>query len=121
MSETNRIEHKQELTPDLEKEAVAFLNYTGGGVIWIGIDKTGAPVRIADPDWDMLKIKDRLKHNILPSCMGLFDVVSESKEGKNYPGQRTRKALLSQEVWHVLKGLLYSGRHCLRAYACAND
>ena len=28
-SETNRIEYKQELTDDLEKEAVAFLNYPG--------------------------------------------------------------------------------------------
>ena len=31
-SETNRIEYKQELTDDLEKEAVAFLNYPEGGV-----------------------------------------------------------------------------------------
>ena len=30
-SETNRIEYKQELTDDLEKEAVAFLNYPEGG------------------------------------------------------------------------------------------
>ena len=29
-SETNRIEYKQELTDDLEKEAVAFLNYPEG-------------------------------------------------------------------------------------------
>ena len=26
-AETNRIEYKQELTDDLEKESVAFLNY----------------------------------------------------------------------------------------------
>lgn len=31
-SETNRIEYKQRLTDDLEKEAVAFLNYQEGGV-----------------------------------------------------------------------------------------
>ena len=29
--ETNRIEYKQQLTDDLEKEAIAFLNYQEGG------------------------------------------------------------------------------------------
>mgnify|MGYP000626632460 CR=1 FL=1 len=29
-SETNRIEYKQQLTDDLEKEAIAFLNYPEG-------------------------------------------------------------------------------------------
>ena len=38
--ETNRIEYKQKLTDDLEKEAIAFLNYHEGGIIYIGIDKT---------------------------------------------------------------------------------
>ena len=40
-AETNRIEYKQELTDDLEKESVAFLNYLEGGVLYIGIEKTG--------------------------------------------------------------------------------
>ena len=39
MTETNRIEYKQELTGDLEKEVVAFLNYHEGGIIYIGLDK----------------------------------------------------------------------------------
>jgi ATP-dependent DNA helicase RecG len=73
-TETNRIEYKQQLTVDLEKEAVAFLNYKEGGVIYIGIDKKGNIVGVSDVDGDMLKIKDRLKNNIMPSCMGLFDV-----------------------------------------------
>ena len=40
MTETNRIEYKRELTPelDIEKEVVAFLNYKEGGYIYIGID-----------------------------------------------------------------------------------
>ena len=31
----------------------------------------------------MLKIKDRIRNNILPSCMGLFDLQSEVLAGKN--------------------------------------
>ncbi len=81
MSETNRIEYKQELTDSLEKEVVAFLNYKEGGIIFIGINKAGNTTGVADSDSDQLKIKDRLKHNITPSCMGLFDVVSEQKDG----------------------------------------
>lgn len=38
MSETNRIEYKRELSKkvDLEKEVIAFLNYSEGGEIYIG-------------------------------------------------------------------------------------
>ncbi|NDV44985.1 Fic family protein [Flagellimonas sediminis] len=84
MTETNRIEYKAELTKDLdlEKEVVAFLNYHEGGLVYIGIDKTGKTLGVADSDADMLKIKDRIKNNISPSAMGLFDVVSEEKDGK---------------------------------------
>ena len=41
------------------------------------MDKTGSVVGANDIDGVMLKIKDRLKHNIMPSCMGLFDVSTE--------------------------------------------
>ena len=48
--ETNRIEYKQKLTDQLEKEVVAFLNYMGGGIIFIGIDNDGKPIGIEDVD-----------------------------------------------------------------------
>ena len=76
-SETNRIEYKQCLTDDLEKEAVAFLNCPEGGVLYVGMYKTGEPIGVKDIDGDMLRIKDRLKNNVMPSCMGLFDVAVE--------------------------------------------
>lgn len=84
MSETNRIEYKQELNSDvdIEKEVIAFLNYFEGGVIFIGINKHGKVLGVSDIDSDMLKIKDRIKNNISPSAMGLFDVVAENREGK---------------------------------------
>lgn len=82
MTETNRIEYKQELTEGLEKEVIAFLNYREGGIIYIGIDKAGNTCGLADSDSDQLKIKDRLKNNIKPSALGLFDIVSEERDGK---------------------------------------
>jgi predicted HTH transcriptional regulator len=85
MTETNRIEHKAELTRelDLEKEIVAFLNYPEGGLVYIGIDKLGNTLGVTDLDGDMLKIKDRIKNNISLSAMGLSDVVTDEVNGKN--------------------------------------
>jgi predicted HTH transcriptional regulator len=73
IAESNRIEFKLELTNDLEKEAVAFFNNKEGGLVNIGVDKSGCSVGVSNIDSGMLKIIDRLKHNITPSCMGLFD------------------------------------------------
>lgn len=83
MSETNRIEYKRELTSDLdiEKEVIAFLNYKEGGYIYIGIDKEGNIVGVENADDCMLRLKDRIKNNISPSAMGLFDISTETKEG----------------------------------------
>ena len=81
MSETDRIEYKQELTSDLEKEVVAFLNAAGGGHMYIGINKNDQVVGVTDTDGDALKIKDRLRNNIRPSCLGLFTISNEERDG----------------------------------------
>ena len=83
MIETNRIEFKRELTPDLdiEKEVISFLNYREGGIIYIGIDDDGHPVGVKDIDSVILKIKDRIQMNVSPSPMGLFDVLVKNIDG----------------------------------------
>ena len=93
MPETHRIEYKRELTPelDLEKEVIAFLNTPEGGLIYLGIDKAGVRVGVVDVDGDMLKVKDRIKHNITPSAMGLFDLVEEESP----PGVRCIKIIVA--------------------------
>ena len=82
MLETKHIEYKQKATPELEKEVVAFLN-SEGGAIYIGIDKEGHTVGVTSPDTLQLELKDRFKNNIVPSCMGLFDILAEKREGKD--------------------------------------
>ena len=83
MIESKNIEYKQRVTPELEKEVVAFLNANEGGFIYIGIDKTGKTIGVPDPDAVQLELKDRFKNNILPSCMGLFDILLEKRDDKN--------------------------------------
>lgn len=83
-SESQHLEYKSELTDSLEREVVGFLNSREGGRILIGVDDMGTIRGLADPDGDQLKIKDRLRHNIQPSCLGLFDVLIEEHKGSTW-------------------------------------
>ena len=81
-SENDRIEYKERITNDLEKEVVAFLNSKEGGTIYIGISKDLDIVGINNCDEQQLHIKDRLIHNICPNILGLFDMCCEVIENK---------------------------------------
>ena len=82
MIENNRVEFKIKINDELEKEVVAFLNSREGGIIYIGVDKKGKVYQTPNLDQLQLKIKDRLKNNIAPSILGLFDVVIEEINSK---------------------------------------
>jgi predicted HTH transcriptional regulator len=82
MTESHRTEFKPQLTDTLEKEVVAFLNAKQGGEIYIGVDDASQqPVALPNLDGLQLKIKDRIKHNIAPSALGLFDVFLTDWQG----------------------------------------
>ncbi len=82
MKESYRLELKLTLTDSLEKEVVAFLNSREGGVIYIGIADNGVAQGVENSDAIQLQIKDRLKNNIHPTCMGLFDIIGEEISNK---------------------------------------
>ena len=83
MHESNRVEFKHELNDNLERSVVSFLNYPGGGEILIGIDDEGEVCGISDPDAVQLKIVDRIRNNIRPQTLGLFDIVLTKVESQN--------------------------------------
>lgn len=56
---------------------VAFFNNQEGGILYIGLDDQGHPIKNMNLDSTQLKIADRIKHNILPPTLGLFDIVTE--------------------------------------------
>lgn len=56
LQESNRIEFKSVLNDKLEKEIVAFLNNQEDGVLYIGLDDTGRPLKNEDLDATQLKI-----------------------------------------------------------------
>ena len=83
MQETNRIEFKRELNNRLERSIVSFMNYPGGGEILLGVDDNGSSVGVADIDATQLKIINRIRNNIKPQTLGLFDVIKDEIDGKD--------------------------------------
>ena len=82
--EDNRNEFKIKLSDDFEKEVISVLN-TDGGNIFIGIDDNGnINKNIGNIDLLQRKIKDRVKDNIAPSTLGLFDVIVNEIDGNKY-------------------------------------
>ena len=81
IQENNRIEFKSKLNDKLEREVVAFLNYHEGGVIYIGVDDSGNAVGVPDIDDTQLRISNRIRDNIQPATLGLYDVVVEQWQG----------------------------------------
>ena len=79
-----RNEFKVKLTDKFEEEVISFLN-TNGGNIYIGVNDKGDIVGI-NGNIDLLQrtIKDRLKNNIMPSTLGLYDVVVLEENNKKY-------------------------------------
>lgn len=82
LQESNIIELKKELNDKLEKEIVAFLNYREGGDLYIGVNDDGTAATINDIDSVQCAVADRIKNNIQPTTLGLFDVVKEKYQGK---------------------------------------
>ena len=81
-TENDKTEFKSILNDKLEKEVVAFLNSKTGGDIYIGVADDGTVLGLENVDKIQLAISDRIKNNILPTSLGLFDVYSEDIQDK---------------------------------------
>lgn len=82
--EDERTEFKAMLNDKLEKEVVSFLNADGGD-IYIGVKDNGEIIGINDDlDKIQLDIKNRIKSNIEPMTLGLFDIKVKSYDSKKY-------------------------------------
>jgi len=83
MQENNRTELKRELNDRMERAVVSFLNYPGGGELIIGVDDNGDVYGVDDCDAVQLKIVDRIRNNIRPQTLGLFDIVHTKVDDKD--------------------------------------
>lgn len=81
--EDYRTEFKENINDKLEKEIIGFLNAEGGN-LYLGVNNVGQTVGIeGDIDEIQLQIKDKIKNNILPSTLGLYDIKVINDNGKN--------------------------------------
>lgn len=78
--EDQNVEFKQEYVEDIRKEAIAFAN-TEGGTIFVGVQKDGETVGVADPDDTMLRIANSLKDSIAPDIMPFVDIKAVDVDG----------------------------------------
>ena len=82
LEERNRIEYKSQVPDDFEISVIAFLNYSEGGEIYIGVDdKTKTICGVENLDLVQRQIMDRIKNNIHPHTLGLFDILVERIDG----------------------------------------
>lgn len=82
LQESNIVELKASLNDKLEREIIAFLNYREGGDLYIGVNDDGTPAELVDIDGLQLTIADRIKNNIQPATLGLFDIICENYQRK---------------------------------------
>lgn len=106
--EDTRNEFKEVLNNKMEKEVIGFLNNNGGN-LYIGIKDDATVVGIEeDIDKLQLEIKDRIKNNISPTPLGLFDINIEIYEGKNVIHISIAKGI-EKPYYLKKKGMTYEG------------
>lgn len=76
-------EFKLILNDCFERSVVAYLNSTTGGIIYIGVNDDGEIIGVDNPDKVQLQIADRIKNNISPETLGLYDIIVEQTFDKN--------------------------------------
>jgi predicted HTH transcriptional regulator len=70
-------------TSQADRRSGSFLNYPGDGEIIVGVADDGSLVGVPNADSEQLKIVDRIKNNIRPTTLGLFDVIHEKRDSKD--------------------------------------
>ena len=80
--ENENIEYKSIFTKDTKKEAVAFLNSTGG-TIYVGIDDTGKALGISNIDQVMLQVANSFRDGIKPDPTTFFKITPSKRDNKD--------------------------------------
>lgn len=107
--ESDIIELKETVIPDLTKEVVAFAN-SYGGTIYIGVNKQGVPVGVENTDETILQVKNMIRDSVKPDVMmfvrfgvltenGCNIVAVEVQRGTNKPYYLAQKGLRPNGVY----------------------
>ena len=80
LNENETVELKENYTPDLKKEIVAFAN-TNGGTIYIGVQDSGDIIGVEDADFVAQQIANSLRDSIKPDVR-MFTYIELLEEDK---------------------------------------
>lgn len=80
--ESEAVELKEVVTPDLKKEIVAFAN-TNGGTIYIGVQDSGEIIGIDNADFVMQQISNSIRDSIRPD-VSMFAIIELLQEDKKF-------------------------------------
>ena len=79
-SESFNVEFKQEFTPEIKKEVVAFAN-TQGGTVYVGIGDKGQVVGVREADKVLLQIVSSIRDSIRPDVTMYTECIVEEVKG----------------------------------------
>lgn len=65
-------------------QSCCILNSKEGGDLYIGVSDDAEVLGLDDIDNIQLKFSDRIKNNIKPATLGLFDIIVKSDKDKKY-------------------------------------
>ena len=105
--ESESLEFKSEIVPDICKEVVAFAN-TRGGEIWIGVADDGTVVGVSDPDEVMLRINNMVRDSIKPDVTMFVRYEIRTLDGKGIVAVTVQKGT-GQPYYLAAKGLKPGG------------
>lgn len=72
------------------------MNNREGGVLYIGVADDGKVVGVSDVDSLQKKVAERIRDNILPLALGLYDVTSEEMDGRARRSSRSSSPAVSK-------------------------
>lgn len=79
--ESETVEFKSEVVPDICKEIIAFAN-TKGGTLYIGVADDGTVVGVAEPDFVIRQVSNKIRDSIVPDVTMFVGYDVKTVQGK---------------------------------------
>lgn len=84
-AEGQRVEFKLEAGPGAVKAVIAFAN-SEGGTLYVGVDDSGRPAGVADPDAEMTRLSSMLRDSVRPDVLMMTSMEAIDAGGRTVVG-----------------------------------
>lgn len=80
-AEGQRVEFKLEAGAGAVRSVIAFAN-SDGGTLYVGVDDSGRPVGVADPDAEMTRLSSMLRDSVRPDVLMMTSIDAIDVDGR---------------------------------------